>query len=203
MPSEASLRTRRRRKCLFCSELFVPDPRNASRQKACSRKECQCQRKRASQAAWRAKKANQDYFSGTANVARVQAWRKRNPGYWRRQGVSRGDGTLQDASSAEVLDNKPLKVELSCRTLQDVLPSQTPLLVGLISKFTGCTLQDDIAESVRLLIDQGAAILGSGSGMGERSNLSNQTNDNQTFNPPSSGTSAPFPLELDRPPPGS
>ena len=129
-----------------------------------------------------AKKANQDYFSGEANVARVQAWRKRNPGYWRRQGVSRGDRTLQDASSAEVPDNKPLRVQLSCRTLQDVLPSQTPLLVGLISKFTGCTLQDDIAESVRLLIDQGAAILGSGSGMVERSNPSNKTDENQTFN---------------------
>jgi hypothetical protein len=109
-----------------------------------------------------AKKANQDYFSGEANVARVQAWRKRNPGYWRRQGVSRGDGTLQDASSVEVPDNKPLRAQLSCRTLQD-----------------------DIAESVRLLIDQGAAILGSGSGMAERSNPSNKTDENQTFNPPS------------------
>lgn len=203
MLSGTSLRKRRRRKCLFCQEFFVPDPRNASRQKACSRKECQCQRKRASQEAWLAKKANQDYFSGAANVARVQAWRKRNPGYWRRQGVSRGDGTLQDASSAEVPDNKPLRAQLSCRALQDSLPSQTPLLVGLISKFTGCTLQDDIAESVRLLIDQGAAILGSGSGMAERSNPSNKTDENQTFNPPSTRTSAPFPLELDRPPPGS
>jgi hypothetical protein len=180
MPSDSFLRKRRRRKCLFCNELFVPDPRNASRQKACSCKDCQAQRKRASQKAWLAKKANQDYFSGAANVARVQAWRKRNPGYWRRQGVSRGD-----------------------RTLQDALPSQTPLLVGLISKFTGCTLQDDIVESVRLLIDQGTAILGSESGMGERSNQSNQTNENQTLNPPSTRTPAPSPLELDRPPPGS
>ena len=203
MPSDSFLRKRRRRKCLFCNELFVPDPRNASRQKVCSCKDCQAQRKRASQEAWLAKKANQDYFSGAANVARVQAWRKRNPGYWRRQGVSRGDRTLQDASSPQVPDNRPLKAPLSCPTLQDALPSQTPLLVGLISKFTGCTLQDDIVESVRQLIDQGTAILGSGSGMGERSNQSNQTNENQTLNPPSTRTPAPSPLELDRPPPGS
>jgi hypothetical protein len=202
MPSDSFLRKLRRRKCLVCKELFVPDPLNASRQKVCSCKDCQAQRKRASQAAWQAKKANQDYFSGAANVARVQAWRKRNPGYWRRQGVSRGNRTLQDASSAQVPDNKPLKARLTCPTLQDSLPSQTPLLVGLISKFTGSTLQDDIVESVRLLIDQGAAILGSGSGMGERSNQTNQTNENQTLNPSSTRTSAPFSLELDRPPPG-
>jgi putative transposase len=35
MPPDPFLRKRRRRKCLFCNELFVPDPRNASRQKAC------------------------------------------------------------------------------------------------------------------------------------------------------------------------
>lgn len=202
MPSDASLRKRRRRKCLFCRELFVPDPRNASRQKACPLKECQSRRKRASQEAWMAKKANQDYFTGAANVARVQAWRKRNPGYWRRKGVSRGDRTLQDASSEQVIDNKPLKAQLSGPALQDALPSQTPLLVGLISKFTGSTLQDDIKESVRLLIDQGTAILGSESGMGERSNLSNQTDENKTSHSPSTRTPAPLTLELDRPPPG-
>ena len=202
MPSDASLRKRRRRKCLFCKELFVPDPRNAARQKACSQRDCQSQRKRASQKAWLAKKANRDYFSGTANIARVQAWRKRNPGYWRRQGASQGVSTLQDASSVQVLDSKPFKGGLGCSALQDALASQTPLFVGLISKFTGSTLQDDIVESVRHLVDQGAAILGSGSGMGKHSNPSNQTHDKQTFNPPSTRTSAPLPLELDRPPPG-
>jgi hypothetical protein len=44
-------------------------------------------------------------------------------------------------------------------TLQDVCQVQTPLIVGLISKFTDCTLQDDIVLFVRRLIAKGQDIL--------------------------------------------
>ena len=52
----------RRRKCLHCSELFLPDYRNVQRQRYCLKRECRQARKRASQHAWLAKPANQDYF---------------------------------------------------------------------------------------------------------------------------------------------
>jgi hypothetical protein len=40
---------------------------------------------------------NRDYFRGPVNVARVKAWRSRNPGYWRKR--RRARVALQDLAS--------------------------------------------------------------------------------------------------------
>jgi hypothetical protein len=83
-----------RRKCKCCRTLFCPDPRNRHHQRYCSEAACRAASKAASQARWRAAPENQGYFRGPVNVARVQAWRSRHPGYWRR---ARRVGTaLQD-----------------------------------------------------------------------------------------------------------
>ena len=85
-----------RRKCKCCLKLFRPDPRNRHHQRYCSEAPCRAASKAASQARWRAAPENQGYFRGPVNVARVQAWRSRHPGYWRR---ARRVGTaLQDLS---------------------------------------------------------------------------------------------------------
>jgi hypothetical protein len=68
----------KRRKCCNCNELFIPDPRNAKRQRYCRKAS-----KAASQRRWLQKPENQDYFSGPQNVKRVQLWREANPRYWR------------------------------------------------------------------------------------------------------------------------
>ena len=47
--------------CRFCHHWFTPDPRVGERQYACSRRECQTQRKRAQEEAWR--ELNPDYFT--------------------------------------------------------------------------------------------------------------------------------------------
>ena len=65
-----------KRKCKNCHKLFRPDSRNKAKQKYCSQAD--------SQKGWLAKKENQDYFKGADNVKRVQEWRGKNPGYWRR-----------------------------------------------------------------------------------------------------------------------
>jgi hypothetical protein len=75
-----------RRKCKCCLKLFRPDPRNRRHQFYCSASGCRAASKAASQARWRAKAENQSYFRGPVNVARVQAWRARHPGYWRKGG---------------------------------------------------------------------------------------------------------------------
>ena len=73
-----------RRKCKCCLTLFRPDPRNRRHQRYCSAAACRAASKAASQARWLAAPENQGYFRGPVNVARVQAWRSRHPGYWRR-----------------------------------------------------------------------------------------------------------------------
>jgi hypothetical protein len=77
-------RPQNRRKCLCCSEFFIPDPRTADRQHYCSKPGCRQASKAASQRRWLTKNGNGDYFRGPDAVSRVQAWRKSHPGYWRR-----------------------------------------------------------------------------------------------------------------------
>ena len=149
-------------KCLHCKRVFVPDYRNRSRQRYCSTPECQQASKRARQQRWLNKPENRDYFRDAKNVERVQQWRQEHPGYWKRH-PRQPTRTLQDACSAQaagIMEVKPAPLPDACaRTLQDVCQVQVPLLVGLISKFTDCTLQDDIVLQVRGLIAKGQDIL--------------------------------------------
>ena len=85
----------KRKKCCHCGVLFVPDARNAKRQQYCAKAECRKASKAASQRRWLRQPQNQDYFRSPENVARVQQWRKDNPGYWRRS-RQKAKGALQD-----------------------------------------------------------------------------------------------------------
>jgi len=152
----------RRCKCLHCKKLFVPDYRNRERQGYCATPECRKAGKRVRQQRWLSKPENSDYFRDAQNVERVQDWRKEHPGYWKRH-PRKTAGTLQDACSAQpvaVKELTPVALPAACpSTLQDVCLVQVPLMVGLISKFTDCTLQDDIVLFVRRLIAKGQDIL--------------------------------------------
>ena len=149
-------------KCLHCKKLFVPDYRNRTRQKYCSTPECRQAGKRARQQLWLSQPENRDHFRGTENVQRVQAWRAAHPGYWKRS-PRKPARTLQDTCSAQLAATKslePVALPVACpSTLQDVCQAQAPLIIGLISKFTDCTLQDDIVFFVRCLIAKGQDIL--------------------------------------------
>lgn len=91
----------RRRKCLHCKELFLPDYRNTQRQCYCLKPECRQARKRASQQAWLAKPANQGYFRDAQNAQRVRDWQKAHPDYW--QHTARYQRrTLQDGCQTQV-----------------------------------------------------------------------------------------------------
>ena len=118
--------------------------------------------KRDRQQLWLSQPENRDYFRGTENVQRVQAWRAAHPGYWK-DSPRKAIRTLQDACSAQPAETKeiaPVALPTACpSTLQDVCRAQAPLWVGLISKFTDCTLQDDIVLFVRRLIAKGQDIL--------------------------------------------
>lgn len=59
-----SPRTRRKRPCSICRRWFLPNPRVGARQKCCSNKDCQKQRKARNQASWH--RRNPDY---------MRAWR--------------------------------------------------------------------------------------------------------------------------------
>lgn len=71
------VRGKRRRRCQFCSQLFLPDPRLKGRQSACSARECQRRRQECGQERWLAR--NPGYFKG--RYPKVKAWLSSQPGY--------------------------------------------------------------------------------------------------------------------------
>ncbi len=180
------MRKRRRRRCLCCKELFDPDPRSRYHQRFCSQAACQSASKALSQACWRTKPANQNYWRGSAEVERVRAWRKAHPGYWKKQ-ASQAERTLQEDCSAQAAEPKELKPNLVPGPLQEDSFTQHPLLIGLISMLTTSTLQEDIASTRRRLIARGHEILGMVPGT--RSNSDEQKT-------PGSGALAPTPQPI-------
>ena len=65
-------RKQTRRKCLSCPKLFIPDPRNQSRQHYCSAPAWRKASKAASQRRWLSKAGDGDYFRAADQVRRVQ-----------------------------------------------------------------------------------------------------------------------------------
>ena len=148
----------RKRKCPNCGVFFPPDPRNAERQRFCSKPACRRASKSASQKRWLDKEENQDYFRGPANVLRVQQWRRDHPDYWRPKTTTE-EVPLQDPLTEKVLEPQPLKPPLPNHALQDLLFSQDIIILGLIAHLTGFALQDDIAMCTRRLQQLGTDIL--------------------------------------------
>jgi hypothetical protein len=137
--------------------LFEPDARNAKRQKCCPKEACRAALKAARQRRWLEKPHNRDYFRGPVHVERVRAWRIAHPGYWRR-GEPRA-GALQDAHGAQAVEGTQDFSTPSTRALQDALRLQGPVLIGLIAHLSDSTLQDDIAQTSRRLLQLGQDIL--------------------------------------------
>jgi hypothetical protein len=93
-------------------------------------------------------------------VRRVQEWRRQHPGYWKSKGRS-------SQSSQPVADQETNPGQSSRNAtgglppaLQDDCLAQHPVMVGLISMFTGGTLQEDIEATTRQLLLRGRNILG-------------------------------------------
>ncbi len=152
-------------KCLYCGNLFRPDPRNARHQKYCCEPVCRKASQAASRRAWRAKPENQDYFRGAENVARVRAWRAAHPGYWQRprgQRVQKPTAlqAVCRAQPIEINHDSPILVRPALQdALQDLLSFQPAVWIGFIAQFTGSALQDDIARTSRRLVKLGQDIL--------------------------------------------
>lgn len=152
MPSQ------RTSKCLCCEELFIADVRNRRRQKYCAKPACRGVGKAARQRRWLAKPENQNYFREADHAARVREWQHAHPGYWRNT-TRYKRRTLQDAHPVQVIERPEDNVTLA---LQDALRLQGPVLIGLIAHLSDSTLQEDIAQTSRRLLQLGQDILSGG-----------------------------------------
>ena len=162
-------------KCLHCREFFLPCPNSRHTQRYCGKSECRKASKAAAQAKWLNKAQNRSYFHGPENVERVQRWRERHPGYWRKKRSSR-PSALQDLAPSEVSQTQPITInEIGlladdfglCEpskapragALQDLAYVQVPLLAGVVSLLIGDALQDRFATFTRELVDRGKRVL--------------------------------------------
>jgi len=146
----------KKNKCYNCGELFTPDYRNTKRQHYCDKPKCRKASKKASQQKWLTKPENENYFRSSENVKRVQEWRKKNPGYWKR---SKKGNALQDPLKQQDTENTRNNDDSKKDALQDILRAQPPVIIGLIANFTGSTLQDDIASTLLCMQKYGQDIL--------------------------------------------
>jgi len=154
-----------RRKCLCCKEFYCPDHRNLRHQRYCSKPACRKESKTQSQLRWQQRPENQNYFRGPENSRRVKEWRKRNPGYWRKSAAP-VQSPLQEVYQEQVAPNAELNCEKTSDALQEVFLMQPAVVVGLISILTGDSLQEDIAQTARVLVRKGRDILSEQSGRG-------------------------------------
>ena len=148
-----------KKKCLHCKELYRPCKFNWDRQEYCLKEECQLVRKKRNQQKWLSKTENKNIFKGPENLQRVQEWRKRNPGYWKR---IKKRTALQDFAFSQHPDIKEdANINKSERkhALQDFANSQLFLITGLISHLTGNALQDSVVKSMRHFIFKGQTLL--------------------------------------------
>jgi len=148
----------KRRTCKHCGMVFLPDARNATRQRYCSNYECRKASKASSQKRWREKPDNQDYFRGPDNVERVRLWRKDHPGYWRRKPKNKPTA-LQDPLNQQLPDSTDKEGDSTTHALQDSLMLQPAVFIGLLSQLTGFALQEDIAMVARRMQQLGNDIL--------------------------------------------
>jgi hypothetical protein len=152
-----------RRKCACCKEFYCPDHRNLRHQRYCSKPACRKESKAQSQRRWLQRPENENYFRGPDNSRRVKEWRKRNPGYWRKK-KSSTQTPLQEVCQEQLAANEELKSEKRSDALQEVCLMQPAVVVGLISMMTGNSLQEDIAQTARVLVRKGRDILESNPG---------------------------------------
>ena len=155
------------RKCWHCETWFKPQRRNAWHQRFCVASECQAASKRHSQRKWC--RSNPSYFRGPNEVQRVQAWRRKHPGYSNRESQGTGPeppSALQDVLLAQPVDEKlvavlrdRLSTEIS-RPLQDVVVAQQHLLLGLTAMISGEALQEDIVRVLTVCYERGQRIGG-------------------------------------------
>jgi hypothetical protein len=152
--------------CLHCREFFLPSPNNRQRQCYCQKADCRKASRTAAQARWLSKEQNRRYFQGPENVERVRAWRKANPGYWRKQAGGRAG--KQPSGQSQSVDGLELGLERNLVTqtgadagaLQDFASIHLPLLVGLTSVLAGDALQDHFAVLCGQLVERGRRVLG-------------------------------------------
>ena len=165
---------RRRKRCRFCKELFLPDARLKGRQYACGKSDCQKERHRQNCAAWNS--THSDQFEG--RYPDTLAWLARHPGYLAEYRLSHPEAAeehrraererlrrrrrvqldIQDSIWLQVPAGKGFGADQSLLDIQDSISRQLFVLIGLSASLGPLDIQDPMAPSLRRLYSSGKEI---------------------------------------------
>jgi hypothetical protein len=137
----------KRRRCRFCNQLFVPDPRLKGRQLACSAPDCQRQRKEAGQEQWLSR--NPGYFEG--RYPKVKAWLSSHPGYLARYRREHPDKVECDKRARK---RRHLKAREAHADIQVAISLQAPVQKALkpfLARPPIAAIQDPLLSEVIVL----------------------------------------------------
>lgn len=154
--------------CRFCGQPFRPDPRVGARQYACREPACQAQRKNACQERWT--QAHSDYFRG--QYPKKRAWHDAHPGYVakhrrthpeaaerhreqerQRRQAQKVAVDIQDESRVQALFFQWDAEAPPCVDIQDEMPVQRLILLGLIERLRATGRVDIQGQIDRILLD--------------------------------------------------
>lgn len=134
-----------------------------------------------SHAQWRT--TNPEYYRGAVHVARVQEWRRKNPGYAKGKKRRKQGSPLQDFATTQVPEDVVVTKNAGPQpsgilqrgesdserdlgneaALQVSASLQLPLIVGLMVTMMGDALQDNIVPFTRGLVERGRRVLAANS----------------------------------------
>lgn len=199
MKAQFPRKRRRRRKCICCGELYMPDCRHFRDQKFCSKPECRVESKRRSQRRWLRSAKGAEYRDPEENKRRVREWREAHPGYSRLT-AGRKSRALQEMNNPQVVDKKQVTHSLIAEALKDSSFAEPAMAVGLIAVLTGSASQEMIAPVVQRSLFLGREILGMDPDLKTKGGIRNETR--KTTLVCGAATACAGELQLDRSPPG-
>lgn len=124
---------RSRRRCSECSELFSPHPRVASRQRACSKPECQRRRHAAAQADWVRRHAG--CYRGRAVKHRSYREQVKSGAHVPERRTKPAEQSEQDEISAQDKRGQSLEPLSRLQREQDEILAQVVLLTVLVARW--------------------------------------------------------------------
>lgn len=133
----------KRKRCIYCHQIFTPDPRIKDKQKTCNRQLCQTARKKQTQKRWT--KRNPDYFKG--RYGNTRDWLKKHPGYLKEYRKSHPEYVKKNSRRQKKLrtGKSPLTSKQNqIVDIQDAINSQLIALARVRDHFVSVDIQDDI-----------------------------------------------------------
>ena len=138
---------RRRKRCLFCGQLFLPEPRQKAKQYACSDPHCQGDLKNAKQLRWLS--GNPDYFRG--RYVKTRAWLSSRPGYLARYRQKHPEKVERDNAARKRRHLRAKNYRADIQVAKSLQKPIAKILAPILAAPQGADIQDSFLWQVVII----------------------------------------------------